>query len=784
MVRVIWNFIQKNLWLPALYTLYFFFQEPVLMLLTWNDGLSTSRLMNAVNATWSSAFMLYIPIAGAVLTGLVYYSYLHSRKKIDLYHSLPVKREKLFASVFIAAFLAYFVPYVGMVLLKVLAALAIGAGMAIQWEGLIQFVLYAMLFYTVALAITALSSQLAGRLITSLCMTAYLMFLPLMVYGCRILLMERFFATFNTATYDTLWVMSRLAMPIRVGAMESYPMNATWVLCYVAAAVILFGLGMFAATRRPSESAGKSAAFKFVEWFVRYPLVVMGTYIFAELMYALNGRVFWYVFGLVMGALITNCILNIIIKGNLRDFFCNKKGFAIVCAFMGVVLLGCIFQPFGYDEYLPRESKVKAVRFHLSDLHNSQDRDDFGTLYIGSDYQISRYNYEAMDMKDGHTDPAVIHAVLNLASACIDSLEDERPFEEAIFIDDYYYPADSRRGIYLHVEYELNSGRKVARYYRLCDEAAYNECLRTLWDMDSIRTENDVLFDEGVDWSSFRAYAGTGTEGRSAYSLVQEEWVDETYYLSLSPSEIPDSEVTRLVAAMKADVLDRDYAVIKDARTVGWVNLMKLTEQGNYGSWNRNRGAIYTRVELLETDVRTLSILNEYYPGKFDFRVNIDSNDKIYVAVQDLNLFTEAGIQPGIAEITALGGKMQGDVVSNIYYECPIDYSVLAPYLDDLYGDVHRGSANPFLELETALQVNVMHREYEFDPSMVGTEEWIAGYYDDQVYEYYDKYASSLEMGEVIEFDGYMETYFFREGTVPTMLMRAIYDEVQKSLAQ
>ena len=88
------------------------------------------------------------------------------------------------------------------------------------------------------------------------------------------------------------------------------------------------------------------------------------------------------------------------------------------------------------------------------------------------------------------------------------------------------------------------TGAKLA-FTRLCDEAAYNECLRTLWDMDSIRTENDVLFDEGVDWSSFRAYAGTGTEGRSAYSLVQEEWVDETYYLSLSPSEIPDSEVTR-----------------------------------------------------------------------------------------------------------------------------------------------------------------------------------------------------------------------------------------------
>lgn len=52
-----------------------------------------------------------IPIAAAV-GGLAEFSFLHSRRKTDFYHSLPVKREILFAVSYVGGILYVAVPYV------------------------------------------------------------------------------------------------------------------------------------------------------------------------------------------------------------------------------------------------------------------------------------------------------------------------------------------------------------------------------------------------------------------------------------------------------------------------------------------------------------------------------------------------------------------------------------------------------------------------------------------------------------------------------------------------
>ncbi|RKJ52982.1 hypothetical protein D7X25_13510, partial [bacterium 1XD42-8] len=48
----------------------------------------------------------------AVVSGVQGYSFLFSRKKIDLYHSIPVKRIQLFIPIYINGILSYVIPYI------------------------------------------------------------------------------------------------------------------------------------------------------------------------------------------------------------------------------------------------------------------------------------------------------------------------------------------------------------------------------------------------------------------------------------------------------------------------------------------------------------------------------------------------------------------------------------------------------------------------------------------------------------------------------------------------
>ena len=70
--------------------------------------------------------VLIVLIAG-IICGLCVFSYVHSSVKVDLYHSLSIKREQLFLIKYEAGFVTFAVPYAVASLLGVLAGALYGA---------------------------------------------------------------------------------------------------------------------------------------------------------------------------------------------------------------------------------------------------------------------------------------------------------------------------------------------------------------------------------------------------------------------------------------------------------------------------------------------------------------------------------------------------------------------------------------------------------------------------------------------------------------------------------
>lgn len=103
----------------------------------------------------------------AVVCGLSGFSYLHSKKKVDLFHSLPVKREKLFAVTYINGLLIYIVPYmVNLIFCYII--LGVNKFMTVEafFAGLTAFginILYYLLIYTLAI----IAAMLTGNIVVS-----------------------------------------------------------------------------------------------------------------------------------------------------------------------------------------------------------------------------------------------------------------------------------------------------------------------------------------------------------------------------------------------------------------------------------------------------------------------------------------------------------------------------------------------------------------------------------------------------------------------------------------
>ena len=124
--------IKRHIWLPILALLGFVLALPVASTLAisnfgnWDfNGDKERQLEYFMN--WAADLTVMwqmlsacIIVVGALLSILVMFRYLHVRAQVDFYHSLPVRREQLFAGNVLAAFLVFLAPYLLATLLNVL----------------------------------------------------------------------------------------------------------------------------------------------------------------------------------------------------------------------------------------------------------------------------------------------------------------------------------------------------------------------------------------------------------------------------------------------------------------------------------------------------------------------------------------------------------------------------------------------------------------------------------------------------------------------------------------
>ena len=301
------------------------------------------------------AFMLTM---AAVVLAVSGFAYLHSKKKTDFYHSLPIRREMLYAVTCLNGFLYMAVAYLGF--LTIAAVMIRVKGVPFDWGSLYLGSVEHLCFFALVYMTAVLSMLLTGNLVVGLLGTGVLFSWGPVICMTISAYFSEYFTTFS-GDDRFLMALSKRTSPLVwyvEACMRKQPGRMALGALIVAA--VLFVLGMLLYRRRPSEAAGHAMAFPVTEPIIRFLIVVPSSLLLGAMFHSMMYEDGWTVFGLVCGLLLVSCIIEIIYHFDFRSLFAHKRQLLVSAVFVGLVFVVFRFDLFGYDRYLPATEKLAS----------------------------------------------------------------------------------------------------------------------------------------------------------------------------------------------------------------------------------------------------------------------------------------------------------------------------------------------------------------------------------------------------------------------------------------
>lgn len=457
--------LKRRIWTIALSILVFFLAYPVVCAMYLDNYKSIyntnvqiqERLLNFFGPEYFLS--LVITATAAVICGLSSFFYLHSRKKVDLYHSIPVKRETLFKANFVSGILIYSIPYITSMLVCFLI-LGINGQMSIKiLHTALASLMIHNVFYLLLYTLVVMTVMLTGNFVVNLLGTLVFYF-----YGTTlIMLKDMYFSEFFTSYYyrgNELGILKYIS-PLNnyVNILNQYDGTYKSIL-YTLMKVLIVSLLLIAYTlflykRRPSEAAHKAMAFQVSKPIIKFLLVIpislMGGIFFRNV--SRQDATNWYVFGLIFFLLLSFAIIEIIYNFDIKKAFRGKLH--LLLSFVTVVMIAIIFHfdLIGYDAYVPDKDKVSTMSIRIEGL-------DDRTIFLSHTDSYSSYNNYLTEFFIDNMELEDIDAVYELAKLG----SEEKDFSNI---------SNDMEMITYDIKYTLNNGREIYRTYQSKKEDCY-----------------------------------------------------------------------------------------------------------------------------------------------------------------------------------------------------------------------------------------------------------------------------------------------------------------------
>lgn len=567
------NSMRRNLWalvlsgvgfflsllLPALMTMQNALEQRVLDLkeipqahveINWQNAMNNAASM----LSGGNLFVKIVFIVLAVVCGVAMFAYLHSRQKVDFYHSLPISRTRLFANNFLTGVVCTFSTYLVMLAITVACAYAMGCGEAVRWDEIGGAILCNLIVFLLIYALTVLTTVVCGNTIITLLLLAWVFFSPMLVRVLQFCLFYKFYDTF-TANAGQLVGAIRLTPVVQyfvlhgthyigehvIGVLQPGESALGLLVGYLVAAAVVTALALFLFRIRKSDRAGTALAFTPTKLPIKvYMCLVMGV-AFGWVFGMIAGN-FWFWPGLVVGTVLFHWIVEIIYAFDFRAIFAKPLHLLAILVVLVAGMLAMQFDVTGYDTWLP-------------------DRDDLTAVDINGSGEPAL------------TDPSNIDAVHRLMEIGVQAMQEEDTDGDG-----------SLSYTFVTVNCQMGS-RTAARQYMLPETEEVNALL------DQIEQSEEY---KRAKWPLFR-FDASGDE-RQPMITVNVETADGISTVELRQP----GQITQVIDMLREEAL----AETQDSRPVMDVELYYLDSDGS-------REEYYGTASVTEANTKTLALIEQ-----------------------------------------------------------------------------------------------------------------------------------------------------------------------------
>lgn len=605
----------------------------------WNDGTRRRMAGNIVGVIGINGLAVFLLLVVGVLWAVSGFHYLHNSKKVDFYHSIPVKRHVLFLADYLNGILVPAVIYLAVLAPSV--ALAYRAGLGSEMIGMIPWQAYAlnMVYYSLLYTTAVIAMMMTGNIVIALLGTGVFW-----VYGPAVAALVRayyevWFHTFyeTDAQLERFYQIVRYSSPFAnyMYAIEDFNTKAFHLgtiagVVAVTAALALLGYALYRI--RPSETAGKAMAFKKTEMPIKVLLVIPLALAFGIFFYSLRRTVVWLIFGTVCGTLLVHCVIEIIYHFDFRKLLSHKIHLAGCMAAAVLLSLAGFYDWYGYDSWLPDGGKLSSAAVILG---YQDDWVTYGKPEAPGTGGASGYYWEYESTEDyvfENMEYSDVYTIMELAKKGVQADKMSRA-------DDW--AADSNRQWARYtVLFQMKGGKKAARAYSIPVDAELDEIHRTIHDSQEYKMGTYPILKQ------------------TASDTVQ---VNFQQYNKVQPVELSHEEMAHLLNVYQTeleeltlDTRERELPVAtiqfqtKEMKDACDYNL--LLKENYYGIENRCYYPIYpsfTRtLEILEKagvstrslDADTISQIDIYYYMVYDGEDDAEGSLRAQVLYEDVSI--------------------------------------------------------------------------------------------------------------------------------------------------
>lgn len=324
-------------------------------------------------------------VMGAIISGITSFSHLHSKKQLDFYNSLPVRREKWFAVTYVSSLLQIMAPYVlGYILHMIMGAVNRIAVPEVFGSALL-IIGANILFFLLIYAVTSIAIILTGKSITGLLGVCVLMF-----YGPTVIALKEYIMLQAYETYMTTGAMYGFMGNIYgKRAMTASPIMAYCVIAdkygqgdSITTSIIISVIAVLAASAaalilykfRPAEGAGKAMAFKKSEPVIKFLAAVTAGLLFGVTVSSQNNTqgemsTGWLFFISILAVIIVCAVIEFIYSMDVKMIFKKKISLGAALLLTAAICAVIRFDLTGYNSYLPKKEEIEAMSIDTYSLN-------------------------------------------------------------------------------------------------------------------------------------------------------------------------------------------------------------------------------------------------------------------------------------------------------------------------------------------------------------------------------------------------------------------------------